>query len=136
MTTLDEARAALTQARSAYRRDMLWLRRRYGIIPAPEAHLTNGVLLAALDAIEKNDVASVEKAVQSFDTLHQDILARIAWDLIEHTKNSLKDTRHRQPELFEAKLKLWKQASWAFTTARFRLVTAKYREAIRVATRI
>jgi len=91
---------------------------------------------SALDAIEKSDLPSVEKAVQSFDTLHKDILARITWDLLEQAKRSLKALRATQPELFEAKLKLWNRASWAFTTARFRRVTAKYREAIRTVTRI
>jgi hypothetical protein len=56
--------------------------------------------------------------------------------LIEQTERNLKALRESEPRLFEAKIKIWKQASWAFTTARFRGVTAKYREAIRQATRV
>jgi hypothetical protein len=136
MKTMDEARAALIQAREAYNNDLQWLRTRYGIIPEPEPHLVKGVLLAALGALEKNDLPSMIQAIQSFDTLHKDTLARIAWDLLEQTKRHLKALRASDPALHEEKLQLWKQASWAFTRARFLLDTAKYREAIRLITRV
>ena len=136
MTSKKQARTALAEARSAYLNDMKWLRRRYGIIPDPEPHLLKGMLQASLNALEKDDLPSLQQAVQCFDTLHKDILARVTWDLLEQTKRSLKALREDEPELFEEKLRLWNQASWAFTTARFRRVTEKYREAIRVVTRI
>lgn len=136
MKTMAEARAALTQAREAYRGDMQWLRNGYGIIPDVEAHVIKRVLLAALDALEKNDLPSLKSAVGSFETLHADIMARIAWDLLEQTKRSLKALQESEPELFEEKLRLWNKASWAFTTARFIKNTAKYRESIRTVTQI
>jgi hypothetical protein len=136
MATGDEARAALTEARAAYLKDMQWLREKYGIIPDPEAHLIKGLLQTALSALETDDVSSLQRVTQSFDQFHKDVLARTAWDLLEQTKRSLKALRETDPELFEEKLALWNAASWAFTTARFRRVTEKYREAIRTVTSV
>ncbi len=136
MKAKDEARAALTAAREAYLKDMKWLRSRYGIIPEPEPHLVKGLLQTALAALEKDDLPALRQAAQSFDTFHKDILARVTWELLEQTKRSLKALRETEPELFEEKLKLWNAASWAFTTARFRKVTDKYREAIRTVTKV
>lgn len=136
MKAKDEARTALTAAREAYLKDMKWLRSRYGIIPEPEPHLIKGLLQTALAALEKDDVPGLQRAVQSFDTFHKDILARVTWELLEQTKRSLKALRETEPELFEEKLKLWNKASWAFTTARFRKITDKYREAIRTVTKV
>ena len=136
MAMRDEARTALREARAAYRRDMEWLRDEYGIIPDPEAHLVKGLLQTALTALESDDASSLQGVTQSFDQFHKDVLARIAWDLLEQTKRSLKAVRETDPELFEEKLALWNAASWAFTTARFRRVTEKYREAIRTVTRV
>ena len=136
MTTKKAARAALTAAREAYLKDMKWLRSRYGIIPEPEAHLVKGLLQTALAALEQDDLPALRHAVQSFDTFHKDILARVTWELLEQTKRSLKQLRESDPELFEEKLALWNAASWAFTTARFRKITDKYREAIRTVTKV
>jgi hypothetical protein len=136
MTPLEETRSRLTDARAAYLKDMLWLRRRYGIIAEPEPHLLKAALQASLTALEQNDLPSLRQALQSFDNLHKHILAKVTWDLLEQTKGSLKALRETEPELFEAKLRLWNKASWAFTTARFRQVTHKYREAIRTVAQI
>lgn len=136
MKSKREARAALTAAREAYLKDMKWLRDRFGIIPEPEPHLLKATLQTALSALENDDLPGLQRAVQSFDALHKDILARVTWELLEQTKRSLKGLREMDADLFEAKLKLWNEASWAFTTARFRKVTDKYREAIRTVTRI
>ncbi len=136
MTTKKAARAALTAAREAYLKDMKWLRSRYGIIPEPEPHLVRGLLQTALAALEKDDLPALRQAVQSFDTFHKDILARVTWELLEQTKRSLKALRETDPELFEERLALWNAASWAFTTARFRKITDKYREAIRTVTKV
>lgn len=136
MKTMTEARAALTEAREAYRRDLQWLRNNYGILPDVEAHVIKGALLTALDALERNDLASLTKAVSSFEMVHADLMAQIAWDLLEQTKRSLKALREKEPELFEKKLQLWNKASWAFTTARFMKSTAKYRESIRTVTQV
>ena len=130
MTDISEARADLTAAREAYREDMQWLRDNFGIIPEPEPHLLKATLRSALAALESDDEGDLRRAVGSVEQLHKDILARVTWDLLEQTKRSLKGLRASDPELFEAKLALWNAASWAFTTARFRRVTEKYREAI------
>lgn len=136
MKTKAQAREALTEARAAYLKDMQWLRSRYGIIPEPEPHLLKATLRAALAAVEQDDLPSLKGAVQGFEQLHKDILARVTWDLLEQTKRSIKALRESDPELFEEKLALWNKASWAFTTARFRRITEKYREAIRTVTMI
>jgi hypothetical protein len=136
MKTKKQVRAALTAAREAYLSDMQWLRDRYGIIPEPEPHLLKATLLSALAAVEHDDLPSLQRAVQGFDSLHRDILARITWELLEQSKRSLKGLRESDPELFEDKLKLWNKASWAFTTARFRKTMEKYREAIQTVTKV
>ncbi len=131
-----EARADLTRAREAYLEDMRWLRDNFGIVPEPEPHLLKATLRSALSALESDDLPSLRRAVGSVEQLHKDILARVTWELLEQTKRSLKSLRESDPELFEAKLRLWNAASWAFTTARFRRVTEKYREAIETVTRV
>ena len=136
MTNMDEARAALTEARKAYIEDMEWLRENFGIIPEPQQHLVNAALQSALSALETDDLESLKQAVRSFENLHVQTLAKVTWELLEQTKRSIKGLRETDPEIFEAKLKQWNAASWAFTTARFRRVTDKYREAIETVTQI
>lgn len=136
MDTIKQARDALAKARRDFERDMRWLRSRYGIAPEPESHQLKPTLVACLDALAEGDPDAMQKAVDSFVTLHRSIMAHVAWHLLEQTKRALKPLRNTDPALFEQKLALWNKASWAYTNAQFRRKLDQYRACVRTVVRI
>ena len=110
--SLSEARKALAAARRSYLDDMQWLRQKYGIIQEPEPCAVKAVLLAALAALEKNDLAGLQKTILHFNALHDQVLRYVVWDMLERTKRGLKAIRQSDPKGFRKKLRLWNKASW------------------------
>ena len=135
MKTMDEARKALSAARQRYLDDLEWLRREYGIIPDVESYSVKAALLAALDALEKNDLASLETAVGSFSALHNQVMRYVVWDLLERTKIGIKSLRKSDPTR-KAKIEQWNKACWEkhpwITKGDF----SKYRETVQMLARL
>ena len=134
--SLSEARKALTAARRSYLEDMQWLRQKYGIIQEPEPYAVKTVLLAALAALEKNDLAGLQKTIQCFNELHDQVLRYVVWDMLERTKRGLKAIRQSDPKGFQKKLRLWNEASWEKHGWRRPGTFRKYRRAIEMLARI
>lgn len=136
-SSIQKTRDALTKARKRYIRDMKWLRKNFGIIYEPESSVVKEALLAALDAVEKNDLPSLQQTVDSFEALHKSIMRQVSWGMLEQTKRMLKKLKNESPMIYEEKLELWNQASWAYTNGvGFGGNPDKCREAIKLLVKI
>jgi hypothetical protein len=129
----------MAAARREYLKDMKWLRLKFGIIPEAKDYLTKDLLINCLDALEGGTDESFLESVKSFKNFHKLIMKQTAWNMLEHTKNSLKAIKDSEPDIFNEKIRLWNRASWLFTNFsvnQSRSVGGNYRKALKLLTEL
>lgn len=129
------AAAGLARARRAYRRDMNWIRERFGIIPEAALHQVGPLAAGALDALEAGTPEALAAAVRAFEDYHRAVMRETVWKMLEQSKNTLAALHGDDAELYAEKTALWNRASWLFTNfsaRRSRTVGGNYRKALKI----